>query len=75
MRLLCHVMRLWTLSPALSRQCMNLLVKEFHERHQQLIFVGMKRSIRSCWDGAGHADGRVSCQTVAEAERLIAGRC
>ncbi|XP_043203128.1 sodium-independent sulfate anion transporter-like isoform X2 [Amphibalanus amphitrite] len=58
-----------------SAECMNLLVKEFRERHQQLIFVGMKRSIRSCWDGAGHSDGRVSCATVADAEQLIADHC
>ncbi|XP_037093581.1 sodium-independent sulfate anion transporter-like isoform X3 [Pollicipes pollicipes] len=58
-----------------SAECMNLLVKEFRERGQQLVFVGMKRSIRGCWDGAGHADGRVSCITIADAEQLIAEHC
>jgi len=55
-----------------SAECMNQLVKEFQDRGQQLVFVGMKRSIRNCWDGAGHADGRVSCATVQDAEQIIA---
>ncbi|XP_037074773.1 LOW QUALITY PROTEIN: sodium-independent sulfate anion transporter-like [Pollicipes pollicipes] len=55
-----------------SAECMNQLVKEFHERGQQLVFVGMKSSIRRCWDGAGHADNRLSCVTIADAEHTIA---
>ena len=54
-------------------QCMNQLVKEFHERDQQLVFAAMKGSILRCWDGAGHGDARVTVPTVSDAERLIAG--
>jgi len=67
----CHNVRY---SDFTTAEVMNQLVKEFRERGQHLLFVGMKRSIRTCWDGAGHADGRVSCATLGEAEQLITER-
>ncbi|KAF0297558.1 Sodium-independent sulfate anion transporter [Amphibalanus amphitrite] len=57
-----------------SAECMNQLVKEFHERDQMLVFAAMKGSILRCWNGAGHGDARVTVATVADAERLVAGK-